>query len=1387
MPLDDDETAAQRMNRVSREIRAGAQPILGGGYSANIGGSMGPLSGTAFSSSNDRVAGQPSVAGVAAGLGPLSAQFIKPTQRGAPAAYGVGLGGKPFDADTYFGVNATKTPGGMQYGVNVGRDGAFLSGNYNPTRRDVNIMGGYERRFQEGGPVTPRRLGSMIVPPEEQGAVSPSWQGVGEGLQTVASGIGPALQSAGEYVSSVSPGQFVSDVGTVAGHMYEAAKENPAEFIGGAMPLIGNIYSAKDVSELKDKIRAAREAGREDIAQTLEKFAPLAAAGAVMPFGAGAATGAVVRGAERAAAKGAAKDIAKLTDDVAATDKAAVEGVVSSAEHAAAVEAPQVPQAVFQPEPVMTAFENTPTPEVMRESIIGEISQSIAASDGAVAKLPTTMGLGPMYVVDSGVQPESKGFILAGTTNKNASAQIEGISPLLEKYSDMALNPDQWATGMAEATGNANVVAPPYRFMKEILPGGDYEVILKNMTPGQVAERKQGIAAGKEFFDAFVNGQMKVEDTGKLFMWGMLSRGVNPYTHEGLFIDAFRGIEPWIKMAAEGKFTKEVAEGPYKEWAASSAQKGSGQPGAGAMHNLNAFGEDFLLKMGTTGADGITPLQKLHDLMCDPNLSGRDIRRAFAETGEGVGIDNKVVSFILLATGRDDVMVIDRIQLKNLWDDGRFEDFNIWDGISVPVVKTADGNTTRFPPTEEGRAQAKAFKEANPGSESSNAAVTGSSLAEATYGAKGILVYEAIEDALMKNVQALYDRIGMGDEIITPGIFHWDTWVARSNQEASHGSLPAILRQAQGVEDPLAGIYSKQGDYQTYAYGAKYFRGPEGPYFTMPLSTGDELRLSVQEMQRLQGELADYTKGAVPVPTPVVTNPVTGELREFANTPAGRKEANAYAAELTAAAREEARAANPSLSRSEITAIKVPVDERGFSVSSIEGRPWYEDQSINRERVDKLIRNAAQRSEQSAGSTAQAAVPNVAGRTVSEARSAAGFESGLPRTYGQVAGGSLQRVVANDPPAFSAPVVNAFEPNPSASSVYNQANHSTPLVYELETGSQASKDFHAAIAKAKKQNPFGAAVTLYKPKEYAGMRLFLTPDGTAGFALKGDDIVSVFNAANGPHRKVANSLLDVAISQGGRKLDAFDTALPKIYAASGFKTTSRMSFDPQYAPPGWNYKTFAEFNDGKPDVVHMVYDPRHNASYDPSDGRFFKDYDDAVEHQSKAVKTTNNYIDATRKAYDKRMKKATEATSFIPGFAKGGAVEKKTDFGDLIFDVAHLAARKDITKRQMALLVKLATGADAEWSANVAGHLIGGDGTKLRLHAERHPKIVKAVARINEMLGGNKWKGLTDEHPLAGARVNHELIEEAMNSGMIKDNAEMKKALRKLMEGSTHG
>lgn len=726
-------------------------------------------------------------------------------------------------------------------------------------------------RMAEGGAVYDP-MGNVSVPPSEGFAPSPAYENISDAIARTGAAVGrpvtTMLRGAAEIPGTVTdyfaeksqkpdPSQRIAeDIISFGSKAIEGAKQDPVGFALDVAPVIGEIRSGMDAADLTTKAEEAEILGDFDKARTFRQLAAVAAAGAAPLAGTAA----------RIAKRGVKAESAVARD-------------------------------MFAPRPVTEAFDITPEPQVMRDDIIAEITRSIDSSEGSAAKLPTTAGLGPMYIVDSGVAPEGKGFLLNETKNANAEKQLNGIDPLFEKYPEIATNPNQWASALTEATGKSNVLAPPYRFMKEIAPGGDYENLLKTMTPGQIADRQKGFENGKGFLAAYGNSDMRVEDTGKLFMWGMLSRGVDPFTHEGLFLDAFNGIEPWVKMAAEGKFTKDVAEGPYKQWASTVSPKGSGQAGSGAVHNLNAFGRDFLTKMGTPDDAGVTPLQKLHDLMSDPTKSGRQIRREFAKTGEGVGIDNKVVSFILLATGRDDVMVIDRIQLKNLWDDGRFGDVNIWDGISVPVVKMADGKTKRFPPTDEGRAAAREFSAQNKGSKVENAAVTGSALAEATYGAKGILVYEALEDALTKSVKDLYARAGLNETNPTPGMFHWDTWVARSNQEASHGTLGAILSKRRGESEPLSGVYSKQGDYQTYAYGAKYGVSPEGKgFYIYPLSTGEEISLSPAALASALENVKNPKYGVVP---------------------------------------------------------------KGFKVTETTGRPWYEREGVNRAKLDELIRAAA--------------------------------------------------------------------------------------------------------------------------------------------------------------------------------------------------------------------------------------------------------------------------------------------------------------------------------------------------------------------------------------------------------------------------------------------
>jgi hypothetical protein len=103
-------------------------------------------------------------------------------------------------------------------------------------------------------------------------------------------------------------------------------------------------------------------------------------------------------------------------------------------------------------------------------------------------------------------------------------------------------------------------------------------------------------------------------------------------------------------------------------------------------------------------------------------------------------------------------MVLDRVQVRQLWDDGRFSGRNLYDGRT----------------NDEGKP------------------VSGSAMSEVTYGARGLLVYEAIERAIKRKIGEIYKAVGR-PEAASVGRYHWETWVADSQQEASHGTLDAIL------------------------------------------------------------------------------------------------------------------------------------------------------------------------------------------------------------------------------------------------------------------------------------------------------------------------------------------------------------------------------------------------------------------------------------------------------------------------------------------------------------------------------------------------------------------------------------------------------------------
>jgi hypothetical protein len=170
-----------------------------------------------------------------------------------------------------------------------------------------------------------------------------------------------------------------------------------------------------------------------------------------------------------------------------------------------------------------------------------------------------------------------------------------------------------------------------------------------------------------------------------------------------------------------------------------------------------------------------------------------------------------------------------------------------------------------------------------------------------------------------------------------------------------------------------------------------------------------------------------------------------------------------------------------------------------------------------------------------------------------------------------------------------------------------------PAIHELEATPANAEKFKQLITAAKARLAFGAAVQVYD--DYSPFRLFVTEDGTSGFAIKPDgDIISVFSGKGNGH-----ALMDLATEAGGVKLDCFDTVLPDFYAPHGFRAVSRVQWDDNEAPPNWNKAAFAKFNNGEPDVVFMVYDPEYMGSYEKTDGNRMT-YNGALRAQNRAVR-----------------------------------------------------------------------------------------------------------------------------------------------------------------------
>ena len=420
-------------------------------------------------------------------------------------------------------------------------------------------------------------------------------------------------------------------------------------------------------------------------------------------------------------------------------------------------------------------------------------------------------GLPEFLTVDSsGKKPTHK--VVQNFTPSNRSKITNNITKVLENNPEALATYNAWINAEEDAFGGDKVPAPPFQAIEYAANPELLADKLNQLTPELKATVDEGFGYVNEIKDIYESGEATPELTGRLFLWGILSRGAGPVQQEAAFLNILNAATPFISKSASGNMTQTDLD----SWAKTvSGILPEGSPARSVTMNVNAAGK-LLFELGKTaeGSDR-SVLSVLHDSLSDPSQSAADFRRKFFSLTNKPGIDNKVVSFISLVGGKPDVLVMDRIQSRHLWDDGRFDGANIYDGIKI-----------------EGRDQ-------------------GTGLNEILAGPRGLLVTEMLENGLRDSVNQAYEIVGRPEDA-SLGRMHWETWVIEGNQGVPHSTLQAVKTGSP------TGYSVTEGKRGTYTSGATFRQTENGLIVEYPLSDGTKVRMTPTQFIDFKNTLVSH-------------------------------------------------------------------------------------------------------------------------------------------------------------------------------------------------------------------------------------------------------------------------------------------------------------------------------------------------------------------------------------------------------------------------------------------------------------------------------------------------------------------------------------------------
>ena len=449
---------------------------------------------------------------------------------------------------------------------------------------------------------------------------------------------------------------------------------------------------------------------------------------------------------------------------------------------------------------------------------------------------------GAEYLLEEskGELPEKKSLPVKSITAKtNATEHIGRVDAIVAKHPDALSSPEAWRSFERDLTGSNTTLAPPYGLIKLFNDMDGWTERHSKLTPEQLEAANRGLATAQRMGDLYESGAADAEATGKLLLWGLMSRRLTASAQEAGFVDLLTNSEAvtgLIQKALTGSFSdktatrmvevpktkqkpKHMVERTFNEDVAiwrDAVQKSipEGSFGRSGTSNANDFGT-LMLKMSELDGDGVSKLQRLHDIMADRSIPTFEVRRQFQALVQGSGIDNKVFSFVQLMIGRDDVVILDRIQLNSMWDTERYGK-NIYSDIANEF--------------------------------------------SALHGAAR---YEVMENALKTKIKELYTRLGRPNDA-SVGRYHWESWVRDSGQVVAHPTMKGLERDIKGEKSPYAFMGAPEGKMNTYAYGAIYARDDKAkPYYVYPDSKGVMHKFRLDKWNTFKSEIKNPKNGIV--------------------------------------------------------------------------------------------------------------------------------------------------------------------------------------------------------------------------------------------------------------------------------------------------------------------------------------------------------------------------------------------------------------------------------------------------------------------------------------------------------------------------------------------